>query len=105
MRYRPAARGVRASRRPRWRSIGAGPQPPHELLPRGHAGPVAGEQLVAQRHALTGDDQGQADLAAVGPMIAAVPALGERVTRRGAFEVRARYVVEEQIVVQGEQLP
>ena len=83
----------------------AGLHRPHDLLHRGHVGPVAGEQLVAQRHALTGDDQGQADLAAVGPMIAAVPALGERVTRRGAFEVRARYVVEEQIVVQGEQLP
>ena len=88
----------------RWACAVAGLHGPDDLLDRGHIGAIAGEQLVAQRHPLAGDDQGHADLLAVRPVIAAVAALGQRIVRAPAFEVRAGHVVEEQIVVEREEL-
>jgi len=41
----------------------------------------------------------------VGPMIAAVAPLGQGIGRGLAFEVGARHVVQEPVVVQGEEFP
>ena len=76
-----------------------------DLLDRRHIRAVAGEQLVAHRHPLPAHDQGDADLLAVGPMIAAVAPLGEGIADGLAFKVGAGHIVEEQVVVEGEQLP
>ena len=76
----------------------------HDLFHGGHVGAIAGEHFVAQRHPLAGDHQGDADLFAVGPMIAAVAALGQRVALGQAFEVGAGHIVEQQVVLQREQL-
>jgi hypothetical protein len=65
---------------------------------------VAGEHLVAQREAVEGHHQGDADLLAVGPVIAAVAALGQRVGRRLALEVGAGHVVQQHLVVDRKQL-
>ena len=65
---------------------------------------VAGEHLVAQREAVEGHHQGDADLLAVGPMIAAVAALRQRVGLRLALEVGAGHVVQQHLVVDRKQL-
>ena len=75
-----------------------------DLLDRGHVGAVAGEHLVAQRHALARHHQADADLLAVRPMVAAVAARGQRVGLRLALEVGAGHVVQQQLVVELEQL-
>ena len=64
---------------------------------------IAGEDFVAQGVAVAGDHQPDQHLLAVGPMIARVAALGLRIGRRHALEVGAGDVVEEQVVLQGEQ--
>ncbi len=74
-----------------------------DLLHRGDVRAIAGEELVAQRHPLTRDDEGEADLHAVRPVIAAVAPLGQGIGEGLPLEVGARDVVEEQVVVQGEE--
>ena len=65
---------------------------------------VAGEHLVAQREAIEGNHQADANLLAVGPVIASVAALRQRVGLRLAFEVGAGHIVQQHLVVDGEQL-
>ena len=65
---------------------------------------VAGEHLVAERKAVKGHDKGDADLLAVGAMIAGIAALRLRVRLRLAFEIGARHVVEQHVVLDCEQL-
>ena len=65
---------------------------------------VAGEHLVAQGKAVEGHDQRDAHLLAVGPMIARIAALCLRVGFRLAFEIGARDVVEQHLVLDREQL-
>ena len=77
---------------------------PDDLLDRRHVHRVAGEHLVAQRYPLARHHQRDAHLLAVRPMVATVPACGQRVLRRLALEVRARHVVQQQVVPQREQL-
>ncbi len=71
---------------------------------RGRIIAIAGEDLIAQRHAAAAHHQGDVDLLAVRPMIARIAPLGLRVLLRLAFKVRAGHVVQQQIVVQFEQL-
>ena len=77
----------------------------HDLLDRGHVHPIAREHLVAQRHSLARHHQRDAHLLAVRPVIPAVAALRQRIARRQSLEVRARHVVQQQVVLQREQLP
>jgi hypothetical protein len=65
---------------------------------------VAGEHLVAQREAVEGHHQSDADLLAVGAVIAAVAALRQRVGLRLALEVGAGHVVQQHLVVDRKQL-
>jgi hypothetical protein len=65
---------------------------------------VAGEYLVAQREAVEGHHQGDADLLAVGAMVTAVAAAGQHVALGLAFEVGAGHVVQQHLVVDREQL-
>ena len=65
---------------------------------------VAGEHLVAQGKAVEGHDKRDAHLLAVGPMIAGVAALRQRIRFRLAFEIRARDVVEQHFVLDRKQL-
>ena len=55
---------------------------------------VAGEHLVPQRDPLARDDHGDVHLLAVGTMVPAVAALGQRVIRLLALEVGAGPIVE-----------
>ncbi len=75
-----------------------------DLFDRRDVGAVPGEDLVAQRHPLAGHHQRDADLLAVGPVVAAVAARRQRVPLGQPLEVRARHVVEQQVVLQGEEL-
>src|SRR5262245_15096794 len=74
--------------------------PGHDLLDGGAVVAVAGEDLVAQRVALPGDDQADEHLLAVAAVIARVAALRLRVGRGFALEVGAGDVVEQQVVLQ-----
>ena len=65
---------------------------------------VAGEHLIAERKAVKGHDKGDAHLLAVGAMIAGIAALRLRVRLRLAFEIGARHVVEQHVVLDCEQL-
>ena len=101
--------------------VGAGhaavgdPHPPEHAVPGLHGGDdrlqgprvvgVAGEHLVAQRKAVEGHHQRDAHLLAVGPVIAA----SSRAAPAGcasacAFEVGARHVVEQHLVLDRKQL-
>jgi hypothetical protein len=53
-----------------------------DFLDCGHIDAVAREDLVAERHPLARHHERDADLLAVGPVVAAVAALRERVARR-----------------------
>ena len=66
---------------------------------------VAGKHFVAEWEAIEGHDQSDAHLFAVGPMIAGVPALRQRVGFGLAFEIRARDVIEQHLVLNRKQLP
>jgi len=66
---------------------------------------IAGEHLIAKRKAIEGHHQGNQDLLAVGPMVPTVAALGLGIALRETLEIRARHVVEQQVVLQGKQLP
>jgi len=77
----------------------------HDLFDRGDIGPIPREEFVPERDAAPGHDQRNAHLLAVRPVIAAVAPRGQRVARRQPLEVRARHVVEQQVVRQGEELP
>jgi hypothetical protein len=63
---------------------------------------VAGEHLVAQRKAIEGHHERNADLLAVGAMVARVAALRLRVGFRLALEIRARDIVEQHFVLDRE---
>jgi len=65
---------------------------------------IAGEHLVAQRKSIEGDDQSDAYLLAVGPVIAGIPALSEPVRFGLAFEICAGHVIEKHVVLDREQL-
>jgi hypothetical protein len=65
---------------------------------------VAGEQLVAQGKSVEGHDERDAHLLAVGPMITGIAALGLRVRPGLAFEVCARDIVEQHLVLHRKQL-
>ena len=65
---------------------------------------VAGEHFVAQRKAVKRHRQRDANLLAVGAMIAGIAALRLRVGFRQAFEIRARDVVEQHLVINRKQL-
>ena len=65
---------------------------------------VAGEYLIAQGKPIEGDNQSDAHLLAVRPMIAGIAALRQRIGPSLAFEVGARDVVEQHLVVNGKQL-
>ena len=100
--------------------VGAGhaavgdPDPPQHAVPGLHGGHnrlqgprvvgVAGEHLVAQGKAVEGHDKGDAHLFAVGTMISGIAALRLRVRLRLPFEIGARHVVEQHVVLDCEQL-
>ena len=64
---------------------------------------VAGEHLIAEREAVEGHDQRDAHLLAVGPVIAGITALGQRIGLRVAFEEGARHIVKQHLVLGREQ--
>jgi hypothetical protein len=65
---------------------------------------VAGEHFVAEWKAVKGHHQRDAHLLAVGPMIARVTAPGLRIGLRLALKIGARHLIEQHLVVDGEQL-
>ncbi len=73
-----------------------------DLLQRRGIVRVAGKDLVAQGKPIEGHDQRDTHLLAVGPVIARVPALRKRVARRFPFKVRARHVIQKDLVLAGE---
>ena len=75
-----------------------------DLLHGGHVGAIAGKHLIAERDAVARHHQADANLLAVGPMVAAVAAAGERVALGLTLEVCARHVVQQQLIVKLEQL-
>jgi len=74
-----------------------------DLLHGRDVGAVAGEHLVAERDALARHHQTDANLLAISPMVTAVAAAGKCVAGGLALEVRARHVVQQQLVVEREQ--
>src|SRR5262249_3940888 len=75
----------------------------HDLLDGGAVGAVAGEALVAQGVAIAGHDQADEHLLAILAVVAGVAAARLRVGGRLALEVGAGDVVQQQVVLQGEQ--
>ncbi len=73
------------------------------FLHRGHVGSVAREDLVTERHPFARDHQGDVHLHAIGPVVAAVAALGDGWIGH-PLEIGAGHVVEQQVVVDLEQL-
>ena len=65
---------------------------------------VAGEHFIAERKAVKGHHQRDADLLAVGAVIAGITALGLRIGFRQALKIRARHVIEQHFVLDREQL-
>ena len=65
---------------------------------------IAGEHFVAQGKAVEGHDESDAHLLAVGPMVARVAALCQRVGFGLAFEIRAGDIIEQHVVLDREQL-
>lgn len=65
---------------------------------------VASKHFVAQRKTIKGHDEGDAHLLAIGPMIAGVAALRQRIRFGLAFEIRARDIIEQHIVLDRKQL-
>src|SRR5271165_1269422 len=65
---------------------------------------AASRALPAQGKAFAVDDQTEAQLLAVGPMVARVTALGFGIVWQAAFEIGTGQVVEEQVVAKGEQV-
>jgi hypothetical protein len=74
-----------------------------DFFQRGRIMPVAREDLVAQRQTAACDHQANAHLFAIPAMVARVAALGEWVPIGLSFEVRAGHIVEQQIVLDGEE--
>ena len=74
-----------------------------DLLHRGDISPVAREDLVPQGQPRAGDDEREAHLLAVRPVVAAVAPLREGVGHGVPFEVGARHVVEEEVIVHLEE--
>ena len=75
-----------------------------DFLQSGRVVPISGEHFVAQRQAAARHHQADADLFAVGAMIARVTAFGQGIRVGLALEVRAGHVVQQQVVLDGEQL-
>ena len=65
---------------------------------------VAGEHLVAQGKAVKSHDESNADLLAVGAMVAGIAALRLRVRFGLALEVCARDIIEQHLVLDRKQL-
>ena len=66
--------------------------------------PISGEDFIAQRQAAARHHQADADLFAVGAMVARVAAFCQGIRIGLALEVRAGHVVQQQVVLDGEQL-
>ncbi len=77
---------------------------PHHRFERSHIGAVAVKRFVAQGKAVDIDDHRQDDLQAIGPMIAAIAATHHRILRRGAFDITAREVVQQDVELRRKQL-
>ena len=75
-----------------------------DLFQRGRVVPISREHFVAQRQAATRHHQADADLFAVGAMVARVTTLCQGIRGRLPLEVRAGHVVQQQVVLDGEQL-
>jgi hypothetical protein len=65
---------------------------------------ISVEHFVPERDAFARDDERDAHLFAVRPVVSAVPALRHRIAERLPLEVRAGHVVEEQVVRDRKQL-
>jgi hypothetical protein len=65
---------------------------------------IAGEDLVAQRKAVLGDDQADQHLEAIGTAVAGVATPCQRIGRTLALEIGAGDIVEEQLVLQVEEV-
>src|SRR6516225_9067399 len=65
---------------------------------------ITGKHLVAEGKAVKGDDKRDQDLLAVGAMVTRVAPLRLRVGFRLAFEIGAGHIVEQHLVLDGEQL-
>ena len=65
---------------------------------------IAGEHLIAERETVKGHNERDADLLAVGAMIAGVAALGQRVGLRLALEIGAGHIIEQHFVLNRKQL-
>src|SRR6185369_9103824 len=65
---------------------------------------IALENFVAQRQSVLGDDQTDADLRTIGPMIARMAALGHWIGRALAFEIRTRDIVDQKLLIRPKQL-
>lgn len=66
---------------------------------------VALEDFITEREPFLGDDETDTDLLAVEALIARVPAAGLRVSGLLALEVGRGHVVEEDVVLDGKELP
>ena len=77
----------------------------HNRLQRARVVHVAGKHFVAEREAIEAHHQRDAHLFAVGPVIARVAALRERVRLGLALEEGAGHVVEQHLVVDRKKLP
>jgi len=64
---------------------------------------ITGKHLVAEGKAVKGDDKRDQDLLAVGAMVTRVAPLRLRVGFRLAFEIGAGHIVEQHLVLDGEQ--
>ena len=65
---------------------------------------LPGQRFITQRKALAIDDQTDAQLFAIGPMIAGVAALGLGIAIHTPLEVGAGQVVQQKIVGKGEEI-
>jgi hypothetical protein len=71
---------------------------------RGGVRAVARQRFIAQGEAVAVDDQADAQLFAIGPMIAGVAALGLGIILQAPLEIGAGQVVQEQIVLEVKQI-
>jgi hypothetical protein len=76
----------------------------HDRLQGSRVVGVAGEHFIAQGKAIKGHNKRDAHLLAIGPMISGIAALSQRIGFCLAFEVRARDVVEQHLILNGKQL-
>ncbi len=65
---------------------------------------IAGEDFIAEWETVKGHNERDADLLAVGSMIAGVTALGQWIGLRLALEIGAGHVIEQDFVLNRKQL-